>query len=104
MVEARWEDLRGRELRYREHTWKLTGNVDVHKSGDLLAVEATQVDDVRQSTATLSFGLETPPDSLNPGDLGTHFDRLVREGDDQYIVVRKEGRTYRYQLQGLEYE
>ena len=104
MVETHWEDLRGKELRYLDHTWALTGDVDVRDSGDLLAVEATQVDDVRRERATLYFGIEDPPDSLNPGDLGDQFDRLEREGDHQYLVVKKEGRTYRYELRRLEHE
>jgi hypothetical protein len=101
MVESHWEDLRGRELRYRDHTWELTGDVDVRESGELLAVEARQTDDVRHGTATLYFALEPPTDSLNPGNLGDHFDRLERTGNTQYLVVKKERRTYRYVLQRL---
>lgn len=104
MVEAHWEDLRGKELRYSDHTWELTGDVDVRESGDLVGVEAQQADDVRHRTATLYFGLDTPTDSLNPGDLGDHFDKLERTGDNQYLVIKKERRTYRYVLQRLEYE
>lgn len=94
--------LRDREVRYRDHTWALTGDVDVRDSGDLLAVEAIQVDDVRHSTVKLYFYLQNPPDSLNPGDLGDHFDTLERKDDDQYLMIKKERRTYRYELQRLE--
>jgi len=104
MVETHWDDLRGRELRYLDHTWALTGDVDVRASGDLLALEATQVDGVRGERAVLHFGLEAPPDSLNPGSLGEQFDSLERDGDDHYLVVKKEGRTYRYELRRLEYQ
>lgn len=103
MVETRWENLRGRELRYLDHTWKLTGNVDIRKSGELLAVEATQSDDVRHRRATLYFGVRGA-DSLNPKEVGDHFDRLERTDDGQHLVVKREGRTYRYELQRLEYE
>lgn len=104
MVESHWEDLRGKELRYGDHTWKLTGDVDVQGSGELLAVEAQQRDDVRHPTAILYFSLATPTDSLNPGNLGEHFDELEWVGDDPYLVVKKETKTYRYELQRLEYE
>lgn len=104
MVETHWDDLRGRELRYLDGTWALTGTVDALDDGELLAVEAERVDDVRGETATLYFGLPGPADSLNPGDLGEGFDRLEREDDDQFLVVRRERRTYRYELQRLEYE
>ena len=102
MEETRWEELRGKEIRYSDRTWELTGDVDVRESGELLAVEARRVDDVRHETATLYFGLETLDDSLNPGDLGEHFDRLERTKTKQYLVVKKEPRTYRYELQRLE--
>lgn len=103
MVETRWEDLRGRELRYLDHTWELTGKVDIRESGELLAVEATQADDVRHRTAILYFDV-LGADSLNPGQVGDQFDRLERTEDGQYLVVRREGRTYRYELRRLEYE
>lgn len=104
MVQSHWDDLRDRELRYRDRTWELTGDIDVRESGALLAVEARQTDDVRQSTATLYFELENPPDSLNPGDIGTHFDRLERAGNHQRLVVKGDHRTYRYELRRLEPE
>lgn len=104
MVEPRWAELRGKELRYRDHTWELTGDVDVRRNGELLAVRARQVDDVRHRTATLYFGLDNPPAALNPGNLGEHFDRLERTDDEIMLVVKKERRTYRYELQRLQYE
>lgn len=104
MVETHWDDLRGREVRYRDHTWELTGEVEVRNGGESLAVTATQVDDVRHSTADLHFGLRAGTESLNPGDPGEHFDRLERAGGVQQLVVRKRGRTYRYELHGMAYE
>lgn len=104
MVEDRWPELGGRTLRYADGTWELTGTVDVLGTGEQLEVEAKQVDDVRHSRAVLRFGLRDPPDSLNPGNLGGHFDRLEREGDRQLLVVEKERRTYRYELLGMAYD
>jgi len=104
MVEAHWEDLRGKELRYRDRTWELTGDVDVRERGGLLGLDAREVDDVRHGTATLYFGIDDPPDALNTGDLGEQFDRLERTKRHQYLLIKTEGRTYRYELQRLEYE
>ncbi len=104
MVETRWPELGGKQLRYAGHTWELTGRVDVRGTGEQLAVEATQVDDIRHAAATLRFGLQRPPASLNPGNLGDHFDRLERERDRYFLVVKKQPRTYRYELQGLVHE
>lgn len=103
MVETTWPEIAGKEIRYRDHTWELTGTVDVRDTGDVLAVEARQVDSVGHDTATLRFGIEDPPGSLNPGNLGDHFDRLEREGDRYHLVVEREARRYRYELHGLEY-
>ena len=104
MVESIWPELQGREIQYRDRTWVLTGDVDVRENGELLAVEARERDDVRQRTATLYFGLDDHTDSLNPGDLGEHFDRVERTRNRQHLVVKKEQRTYRYELRRLEYE
>ena len=103
MVESHWDDLRGRELRYLDTSWELTGDVDVLDTGALIAVDAKQAEGSRRVTAVLHFGLDEPTDSLNPGALGEHFDRLERVGDDHYLVVKTEGRTYRYVLDRLEH-
>lgn len=97
MVETRWPDVCGEQVRYSDHTWELTRMVDVRGTGELLEVEATQVDGVRHGTAILRFEIENQPASLNPGNLGDHFDRLEREGNRYYLVVKKEARTYRYE-------
>jgi hypothetical protein len=104
MVDARWEDLRGTELRYDDHTWELTGEVELRETGELLRVRARQVDGVRGRTATLQFGLDGAGESLNPGDLGEVFASLERERSRHYVVVRKDPRRYRYELHSLEYE
>ncbi|MDR9429338.1 MAG: hypothetical protein RI568_01325 [Natronomonas sp.] len=103
MIETHWPELQGKELRYLEHAWELTGTVDVRDRGELLAVEARQADDVTREETTLHFAIESPGDSLNPGDLGEHFDRLERTDDAQYLLVKKAHRTYRYELQRLEH-
>jgi hypothetical protein len=104
MVESHWAELGDREVRYRDRTWTLTGTVDVRNRGELLAVEARQEGDVRHPRATLYFGIDDAPDSLNPGSLGDHFDSLERTGRRQRLVVKTAGRTYRYELERLEYE
>ena len=103
MVKTQWGELQDKNVQYHDRTWTLTGTVDVRESGALLAVEANQANDVRGTPGVLYFGVDTPGDSLNPGNLGEHFDRLERTGDTQYLLVKKDGRTYRYELQRLEY-
>lgn len=104
MVETEWPELGGKTVTYHDHTWELTGSVDVQDTGELLAVEAKQVDDVKQPAGTLRFGCGDRSPSLNPGDLGEHFDRLERTRSGHYLVVSKDPRTYRYELLGVEYE
>lgn len=103
MVEVHWDALDGQQLRYNDHTWALTGDVDVRDRGEIIGVEARQVTDVRGKTATLFFGNETPPASLNPGAFGAHFDRIERRDGDYHLVVATDRRTYRYTLHRLEY-
>ncbi|MFW6385267.1 MAG: hypothetical protein ACOCY7_03940 [Halodesulfurarchaeum sp.] len=104
MVEAHLSDLDGERLRYHDRTWELTGDVEVLKNGELLAVEAKQIDDVKGSTVTLDFGLEGGAGSLNPGNLGEHFNSLDRRGSTHAIVVEKGRQTYTYTLHRLSYE
>ena len=61
MVEDHRSELAGRELRGDDHTWQLTGNVDVRGTGELLEAEAKQADDVRHRRADLRFVLQDPP-------------------------------------------
>lgn len=104
MTETRWPEIGGKELRYADHTWELTGMVDVRETGEVLHVEARQLDGVRHGMAILRFGLTHPPASLNPGDLGGHFDRLERDDGRWTLIVRKEARVYRYELHGFEWQ
>lgn len=104
MAEAHWPDIEGWELRYGEHTWELTGDVDVRGTGEVVEAVGRRVDDVRHQSARLRFVVQPPPESLNPGDLGRHFDRLERDSDGYHLVVEKERRTYRYGLRGVEYD
>lgn len=104
MAETHWDDLRGRELRYNDHTWELTGDLDIRQSGDLLALDAKQADESKHEKATLYFGIENPPDSLNPGNSNANFDHFERDGDRQVLVVDTPGRRYRYELDRIEYK
>lgn len=104
MVETHWDNIKERELRYSDRTWSLTGDVDVRRDGELLAVGAKRVDGVKREAATLYFGLDSPPGSLNPGNLGEHFSSLERDGDGHQLVIKNDRRTYRYVLQRLSYE
>lgn len=102
-METHWTDVEGKRVRYLDRTWELTGDVSVRDRGERLAVDARRVDGVRRERATLFFELHAPPKSLNPGNLDVHFDRLERDDDGQYLVVKGAGRSYRYELQRLEY-
>lgn len=101
MVETHWDDLRGRQVRYGDRGWELTGDVEVQRDGEVLAVEATRADDVRRGRTRLVFVVEGSGDSLNPGNIGTHFDRLERVDDAWFLVVKTDARTYRYGLTRL---
>lgn len=101
MSESTWPELAGKELPFAGKQWELTGQVEVRDSGALLEVEARQVDDDRHPVATLRFGLDSPPASLNPGAINDHFDQLRPNGDEYHLLVKTEGRTYRYELQGV---
>ena len=101
MDESEWPELAGKEVRNAGQTWQLTGEVTIKDTGTLLEVAAFATGDVRHPTAGLRFGIETPPASLNPGDVGGHFDRLERDEDQYYLVVKTDPRVYRYELQGM---
>lgn len=102
MATTHWSELREQELRYLDHTWRLTGEVTVRNQGEVLALEARQADGVRHRTASLCFGVEGTLDSLNPGEMGEHFDRIERNADSYHLYVKDEPRTYRYVLHRLE--
>lgn len=104
MVEVQWEGIRDEELRYQDHTWELTGEVDVRGSGERLRAGARQVDGVRGERATLLFGIGDGERSLNPGDLDDVTAKVEREDGRLFLVAAKEPRTYRYELHSIEYE
>lgn len=101
MVETRWPELAGETIEYADRQWELTGGIAIQNTGELLEAEAKQVNDVRAGRATLHFGLESRPASLNPGNLKDHFQELAREGDRYVVVVHQGSRTYRYELRGI---
>ncbi|WP_277554051.1 hypothetical protein [Halobaculum limi] len=103
MIESQWDDIRGKEVRYHDHTWELSGDVEILESGESLGVEARAVDTDRHEPARLFFGLEGT-DSLNPGNLATHFDRIEHTNDGHVLVVKTDQNTYRYRLHRLEAE
>lgn len=104
MVEVQWEGIRDEELRYQDHTWELTGEVDVRQTGERLRARARRADGVRRETGSLLFGLADGGGSLNPGALGGAVARLEREDGRYFLVVEEERRAYRYELHSLEYE
>lgn len=101
-METHWDDLRGRELRYDDRTWELTGDVTVREQGTLLSVDAREIDGSKRRQATLHFDAATD-DSLNPGNLADDFHHLERGATDT-IVVKTAGRTYRYDLNRIAYD
>ena len=102
MDETMWPDLEGSELRFSDSSWELTGTVEVRNDGRRLAAEAVAADYNRHKTGTLIFTRGAKPPSLNPGDLGSHFDRIERTRRNQFLVVKKTGRNYRYRLARIE--
>jgi hypothetical protein len=104
MAESEWSELGGKEVRFGDETWRLTGTVDVRDSGETLAVEATETTDVRRERGRLFFDLVDGPRSLNPGNLGAHFDRLEPSGGSVQLLVDKGDRTHRYRLERLTYD
>ncbi|WP_267643253.1 hypothetical protein [Haloarchaeobius amylolyticus] len=103
MFQTRWEDVKGRQLRYNGHTWELTGDVGIEDSGATLVVEARAVDDVKGEQARLCFDIAGAPASLNPGQDGERFHLLERRPEGHVLVVKDAGRTYRYVLHRIEY-
>ena len=103
MVEVAVPALDGERLRYNDDTWELTGTVVVKQNGELIQAEATQPNRVRGSAGWLKFSLDTPPASLNPGNL-TEFSCELTEGDDGYVLeIGRDQRADRYRLTKLRY-
>lgn len=103
MTEEHWSELEGREVEFHGDIWRLTGDVELLRTGDVLALDGRRVDDVQHESARLFFGA-AGQDSLNPGSPENHFDHIERDGEEHVLVVKTEGRTYRYELDRLEYE
>lgn len=104
MVETHWEELAGEQLRYGDRSWELTGDVELKGSGEQIALRARRADSVTHDDASLTFDLQNPPASPNPGNLETAFASLERDDDRHVLAVRIEPRTYRYVLERMEYE
>lgn len=102
MTETEWPELAGKTIPYADQMWRLAGTVEVQGTGEALAVRATRDNDVRGDDVDLIFGIEDPSASLNPGDLGEHFDRLEQKGTNWYLVVKKDPTVYRYKLHRIE--
>lgn len=98
-----WPELGGKEVRFQDRTWRLTGAVDVRRDGDLVVAHAREVDDVRGAAAELCFDA-LGDDSLNPGVPGEHFDALDRTPDGVILRVKGPGAQYRYRLERVEYD
>lgn len=104
MADTHWAGMQGRELRYDDRTWALTGDLDIRQSGDLLVADAKQIDESKREKATLYFRIEDPPDSLNPGSSDANFDHLEQDSAGDYLlVVDAPGRRYQYGLDSIEY-
>jgi len=103
MVETHWPGLEGKELRYDDETWALTGDVEVRGQGDLLAVAATATTDIHHDTATLYFEV-VGEDSLNPGNLGERFAELEHRGRHHRLRITNGGPAYRYELTRIDYD
>lgn len=93
----------GKTIKIPNRIWEITGKVVGKESGGLVGVEAIQFHDVRHRRATLYFTLQIPNDSLNPENLGEHFDRIEQSRSNYFLIVKKGTKTYRYILQRLEY-
>lgn len=102
-METHWDNIHGREVTYHDQRWELTGDVDVINSGDVIALEARQRDDVKGERARIYCTVESGSKSINPGAMGDHFDSVLPDGPEQVVRIKTHGRTYRYELARLEY-
>lgn len=104
MPETHIKDLEGERVRYGGDTWELTGALDVKRDGATLHARAKQVERVRRSRGTLTYHLQNPPASLNPGNLGEFDVEPERRDDGQYLLVRRPNGTSEYKLDSMSYE
>jgi len=97
-------DLEGQRLRYNDDTWELVGTLDVKQNGKLIQAHARKPERVRGSSGRLKFVLDTPPASLNPGNMAA-FDCELTESEEGYgLTITRDGRVDRYRLEKLTYE
>ena len=104
MGNLHWDSLTDGEVTFDDRRWSLTGDLEILDRGEILAVDATQTDDVRHPRATLYFSVTDSGESLNPGALGDPSAELDTSGASESIVVTTEGRSYQYDLARMQYE
>ncbi|WP_418285708.1 hypothetical protein [Halorubrum sp. DTA46] len=104
MVEADVSELEGERLRYNDDTWELTGTIEVKRNGELIEARARKPERVRGSGGRLTFVLDSPPASLNPGNLGAFSCELTETEDGYGLTITRDGRTDRYGLKKMTYE
>ena len=104
MVEVAVPELEGARLRYNDDTWELTGTIEVKRNGELIEASARKPDRVRGSGGRFTFVLDSPPASLNPGNLGA-FSCELTKGEREYgLTITRDGRTDRYGLKKMAYK
>lgn len=102
MREYVWGELSGEKVQYSDQTWEMTGDVEVRRDGELLAVAVVAADDVRHGAAMIDFSLGELSPSPNPGQLDRHFVRIERTKSNVYLVMSDGVRTYRYRATRIE--
>jgi len=96
-------DIEGEQIRFNDDTWELTGDIDVLQNGDVLKVTARKPERVRGNTAMISFKLQNPPASINPGNLGDIDVEVERTADGIELVVTRRHTSNRYRAKNLTY-
>ena len=104
MVEIAVPELEGVRIRYNDDTWELTGGIDVRRNGELIRAQAKKPDRVRGSTGRLTFVLDTPPASLNPGSPGEFSCEITTSDGEHELVITRDDRTDRYRLLKITYD
>lgn len=103
MVEVDVPAIAGEQLRYNNNTWKLTGTIAIERNGELIQAKAKKTERVRGSAGWLKFVLDSPPASLNPGNLAEFESELIEEGNDHFLLITRNDRTDRYLLTKMRY-